>query len=85
MTYGTFKKLALVDRMHCEEPRRPSGLLRLIGSRLSAGEEPKGRITRKDHGAGDAGGPSAVSGEKYVLMSTEERERERAAAPRPRT
>ena len=59
---------------------RPSGPLRLIGSRLSAGEGPRGRITRKDHGEGDAGGPSAASGEKYVLMSSEERESSRTSA-----
>jgi len=29
---------------------RPSGPLRLIGSRLSAGEVPRGRITSKDNG-----------------------------------
>ena len=69
----------------CKEPKRPSGPLRLIGSRLSAKEGPRGQITRKDHGEGDAGGPSAASGEKYVLMSSKERERERAAAPRLRT
>jgi len=47
----------------CEEPGRLSGPLRLMSSRLAAGDGPNMQITRKGSRKEGADGPSAACGE----------------------